>query len=113
MYLVEDKRHGSTYLIFTWEDPRTAGYRGPVIEGASLDYDMKVHEWPNGSERPDACPGRLKNDPRSYKVFKYRSQLKQQQEYEPVDGTLGVFLSWKDYVKIHLNPPEPDETADE
>lgn len=36
MFLVEDKRDGATYLVFTWKNPKNDGYAGPVIEGADL-----------------------------------------------------------------------------
>lgn len=113
MYLVEDNRHGATYLIFTGEDPRKAGYKGTVIDGVRLDYDMDaVHSWPDGSNMPDACTGRARNNPKFYKVFKYRSEL-HPEEFEFVDGSLGVFGSWNDYVKFHLVPPDPVQTDDE
>ena len=114
MYLVKDIRHGSIFLVFTEEDPRNAGYKGEVIEDVCLDYDMAhVHSWPDGSERPIACPARSRKDPKEYKVFKYRSELQQQQDYEAVEGMLCVFGSWVDYVKFHLVPPDPVQTEDE
>src|SRR5947209_2826741 len=62
VFLVEDKRHGTTYLVFTWEDPRKDGYSGAVIDDVSLDYDMEaVHSWPNGHPRPEACVGQNAN----------------------------------------------------
>ena len=83
VYLVKDIRHGSTFLVFTWEDPKNAGYKGAVIEDVGLDYDMDhVHRWPDGSQRPEACLARSLKDPKVYKVFKYRSELQQQAEYE-------------------------------
>ena len=45
MFLVEDKPCGN--LVFTWEDPRKAGYTGQVVEGVDLDYRMEVvHDRP-------------------------------------------------------------------
>ena len=112
MFLVEDQRHGTTNLVFTWEDPRKAGYQAKVIEGAILDYDMQaVHSWPDGSEMPEVCVGRAPDNPNHYKVFKYRSEL-QSARFQPVPGTALPFGSWRDYVKVQLLPPDPDRTDD-
>ncbi|HYT93680.1 MAG TPA: hypothetical protein VEL76_33485 [Gemmataceae bacterium] len=101
MFLVKDTRHGATYLVFTWNDPRKDGYKGNVIEGVSLDYDMEaVHSWPDGEARPEACVGRKPDKPKHYKVFKYRSD-RRAAGYQPVAGTAVVFGSWSDYVKLH------------
>ena len=112
MFLVEDRRHGTTYLVFTSEDPRKDGYKGQVIDGVSLDYDLSaVHSWPKGQARPEACVGRDADNPKHYKVFKYSSE-RQSAEYQPVAGTPLVFVSWPEYVK--LNPyPEDLEKLDE
>ena len=101
MFLVEDKRHGITTLVFTWEDPRSGGYRGDVVEGVTLDYDMEsVHYWPDGDPRPEACVGRAPNNLKHYKVFKYDSE-RQSAGYEPVAGQAAVFGIWKDYLKLY------------
>ena len=110
MFLVEDKQHGVTHLVFTWEDPRKAGYRGTVIEEVSLDYDMeKIHSWPDGEEAPEACVGRERDNPKHYKVFKYCPEVVQA-GYEPVAGDAVVFGKWADYVRLRLKPPDPEET---
>jgi len=93
MFLVKDPRNGMTNLVFTWEDPRRVGYGGSVDEGVTLDYDIEaVHSWPEGSPMPEACVGRDPQDPKSYKVFKYSSEL-QSEGYEPVSGAAEVFGS--------------------
>jgi hypothetical protein len=100
MYLVEDRRNSTTHLVFTWDDPRKAGYQAEVIEGVTLDYDVEaVHCWPDGQERPDACVGRSPENPRHYRVFRYSRDL-QAEGYEPVAGTAVVFGAWKDYLKL-------------
>ena len=69
MFLVEDQRGGTTYLVFTYEDPRKDEYTGPVTERVTLDYDMEtVHSWSDGHARPEACVGRSKDDPKHYQV---------------------------------------------
>lgn len=113
MFLVEDKRHGVTHLVFTWEDPRTAGYKGNVLESVTLDYDMEaIHSWPDRNTRPEACVGRAPDNPNHFKVFKYSSE-RHAAGYQPVAGTAVVFGSWQDYVQLHLLPPDPDQTPDE
>lgn len=113
MFLVEDRRARSTYLVFTGEDPRKDGYTGHVIEGVRLDYDMEqVHSWPDGHARPEASVGRAPDDSKHYKVFKYIRD-RQAAGYQQVTGTPVVFGSWADYLNIHLNPPHPEQTADE
>jgi hypothetical protein len=113
MYLVVDARHGICYLVFTWEDPRKAGYVGQILDDVTLDYDMgAVHHWPDGTEMPEEAVGRSPNDPKRYQVFRYKKD-RQQAGYEPVEGTPVVFGSWKDYVKLRLVPPDPEQTDDE
>src|SRR5947209_4865284 len=113
MFLVVDKRHGATYLIFTWEDPRNGGYKGDVLEGVTLDYDMEaVHSWPDGEDSPEACVGQAPDNPKHFKVFKY-SRERQSAAYKPVSGMVAVFGSWHDYAKLHLVPPDPEQTDDE
>ena len=113
VYLVEDNRHGATYLVFTWEDPRKAGCKGRVVEDVTLDYDMEaVHSWPDGQAMPEACVGRAPDHSKHYKVFKYSRELTSE-GYEPVVGNPVVFGSWKEYVEIHLIPPDPEQTDDQ
>lgn len=113
MYRLEDHRHGAIYQVFTWDDPRRAGYKGSAVEeGVTLDYDMeKVHTWADGEPSPDECLGRSPNDPKHYKVFKYCPE-RRQEGFEPLPGTVVVFGSWSDYTKLHLIPPDPNETDD-
>jgi hypothetical protein len=112
MFLVEDKRHGTTYLVFTWEDPRKGGYKGNVIENVTLDYEMeRVHRWPHGSDAPKPCVGRALDNPNHYKVFR-NSDERKTAGYEPIDGTAIVFGSWQEYVGLHLVPPDPEQTDD-
>ncbi len=113
MFLVEDKRHGSTHLVFTWDDPRKDGYKGDVADDVSLDYDMRaVHSWPDGQDVPEACVGRATDNPKLFKVFRYRSDL-QSVGFQPVAGMALVFGSWREYVKLRLDPPDPVQTPDE
>jgi hypothetical protein len=113
MFLVRDQRHGATYLVFTWEDPRKDGYTGNVEEGVTLNYDMPaVDSWPDGADRPQACVGRARDNPNHYQVFKY-ARDRQAAGYEPVNGTAVVFSSWCDYARLHLEPPDPEHTSDE
>src|SRR5438552_3032243 len=100
MFLVEDNRDGATYVVFTWKNPRKDGYAGNVTEGVGLDYDMEeVHSWADGEDCPEAVVGRANDDPKRYKVFKYRREL-QSAGYQPVPGTAVVFSSWADYLKV-------------
>jgi len=113
MFLVEDRRFGATYLVFTWEDPRKHGFTGDVIEDVDLAYDMQeVHRWLDGDPQPEACVGRDPDDRRHYKVFKYCKD-RESAGYEPVDGTAEVFGSWSDYVRLSLTPPDPRQTDDQ
>jgi hypothetical protein len=112
MFLVQDRRFGTTNLVFLGEDPRKDGYAGSVIEGVTLDYDMEaVHSWSEGQARPEACVGRAMEHPKHYKIFRYRKDL-QAAGYEPVSGTLSLFGSWSDYLKFKLDPPNPEHIDD-
>lgn len=54
MFLVKDRRLGMNNYVFTHMAPRTEGYRGDVIEGVTLDYDMNaIHHWPDGLPAPN------------------------------------------------------------
>jgi hypothetical protein len=109
VFLVEDKRHGMTNLVFTWEDPRRVGYKGNVVEGVSLDYDMEaVHSWPDGHASPEACVGRDPDNPSHYKVFRYGSD-RHEARFQPVQGTAAVFGSWRDYLKLYHAEDLPEE----
>jgi hypothetical protein len=109
VFLVEDKRLGTTNLVFTWENPQRAGYQGKIIEGVALDYNMEVgHGWSDGQSRPMPSLGRDPNKPKSYKVFKDGRELLSA-GYEPVPGTPVVFGSWKDYLKLYGAEDLPDE----
>ena len=109
MFLVQDKRHGTTNLVFTWEDPRKAGYQGTVLDGVRLEYDMEaVHSWPDGQSLPEAAVGRSPDDPKLYRVFRYRTD-RQAAGFESVEGTAIVVGSWRDYVKLRLVPPDPEQ----
>jgi hypothetical protein len=113
MFLVKDQRYETTYLVFTWEDPRENGFRGDVVEGVSLDYNMEaVHRWQDGRPCPEVCVGRAKNDPKHYQVFRYSSD-REAAGYEQVPGMPLVFGSWSDYIRVRLNPPDPEQTDDE
>jgi len=108
--LAEDNRPDATiYLVYTWEDPRKAGYEGRVVADVTLDYDIEaVHSWPDGTDPPEACVGRSPHDPKHFKVFRHRREL-QSARYQPVPGAAVVFGSWKDYLKL-LHPEDlPDE----
>jgi hypothetical protein len=112
MFLVMDDRFGVTYLVFTWEDPRREGYRGPVTEGVSLDYNLEaVHAWPDGHDRPEACVGRAPDNPSLYKVFRYARDLRAA-GYQPVPGTAVVLGSWSEYARLLQRPPDPEQTED-
>ncbi|MFO0969058.1 MAG: hypothetical protein U0793_26185 [Gemmataceae bacterium] len=113
VFRVEEKRHGVVYQVFTVEDPRRAGYKGNVEEGVTLDYDLNaVHSWPDGACMPEACLGRAPDNPKHYKVFKYARE-REAAAYEAIPGTTAPFGSWKDYARLHLIPPDPDQTDEE
>jgi hypothetical protein len=113
MFFVKDERDGVTYLVYTLEDPRKEGYRGQVAEGVRLDYDAEaVYTWEEGQERPEVCVGREPTSPNHHKVFKYGKEL-QAEGYQPVPGTPVVFGSWSEYTRLHLIPPDPEQTDDE
>lgn len=109
MFLVEDHRQGMTYLVFTWGDPRQAGFKGTAVEGVTLDWDMDyTSSWPDGADCPEVCVGRNPNNSKHYKVFKYPRELRQA-GFEPVAGEPVFFGSWSDYLKLWA----PDQLSDE
>ena len=104
MFLVEDKPS----LVFTWEDPRKAGYKGSVVEDVALEYNVDdVDSWPDGDACPETCVGLDPEKPKHYKVFKYRNELRRAQ-YQPVEGNV-VVLDWSDYLRLR----HPDQLGEE
>ena len=113
MFLVKDTLYGTTYLVFTWKDPRQDGFTGQVDEDVELDYDMEaVHRWPEGGKRPAKCTGRDPNNPKRYKVFRSADDCKAE-GYVAIPGDTVVFGSWADYVRLHLDPPNPLKLKEE
>jgi hypothetical protein len=113
MFFVEDTRHGTTYLVFTWQDPRLDGFQGNVTEDVRLDYDMEtVHQWHDGESPPEPCVGRSLRDASHFKVFRSISELTAA-GFERVPGDPVVFGRWSEYTRLRLEPPDPDETNDE
>jgi len=113
MFLVKHKLYGTTYLVFTWEDPRKDGFAGPVDEDVELEYDMvAVHRWPEGGKRPEKHTGRDPTNPRRYKVFRSADECRAE-GYITVPGDTVVFGSWSDYARLHLDPPNPLELKEE
>jgi hypothetical protein len=113
MFLVEDARLGTPFLVFTWRDPRDDGYTGRLNENVILDNDSEtVPSWPDGAARPDACLGQAPDDAKHYKVFKYESD-RRQAGFHPIAEPFAVFLSWSDYDRFRLIPPDPEQTPDE
>ena len=113
MFRVDERRRGVIHQVFTWADPRKDGFRGECEDGVRLDLDPEVvYSWPEGETRPEACLGRAPDDPKQYKVFRYKKDL-ESQGYEPLSGSTLVFGSWADYLKIRRLPPDPEQTKDE
>jgi len=112
MFRVFDQK--SETQVFMVEDPRRAGFRGDVEEGVSLEYNTEeTFLWPEGADIPDPCVGRSRENSKHYKVFKYQQDL-HGAEYEFVShGVPFVTVSWRDYVRLRLNPPGPEQIDEE
>ena len=110
MFLVKDRRLGMDNYVFTRTDPRTEGYKGDVIEGVTLDYNMNaIHLWPDGQPRPKPQLGRDPKTPTHYKVFKFPEEL-HAAGFEFVHFNTPFFAySWSDYRKNYY--PVPEEYA--
>jgi len=99
MFLVEHQQSGFTHLVFLTADPRADGYKGPLTEGVSLDYDMmEIPRWSEGQPTPNCVVGMSRSDPKKYKVFKYRNEL-EDAGYDAVAGSACPAHSWSDYTK--------------
>jgi hypothetical protein len=111
MYLIKDRRLGRDYFIFTQEDPRKEGYKGDVVDGVILDYDMNaIHLWPDGEPRPEPRLGRDPTNQRHYKVFKFPHEL-QAAGFELVDYNTPILAySWEDYREMFPVPAELAKT---
>lgn len=111
MFLVKDRRLGMDKYVFTQMDPRAEGYKGDVIEGVALKYDIEaIHNWPDGENRPNPQLGRDPNNTKLYKVFKFPEEL-QAAGFEFVYSNRPFFAySWSDYRKQYY--PIPAEYAE-
>ena len=105
VYLTEDHRNGTTTHVFTFENPRQAGYQVPA-KPVDLEYDMAVHEWPEGADRPLPVLGRAKmrvaSDPLPiYKVFgNERACRDEGYELQPDGMNFVVIDSWLAYLRL-------------
>jgi hypothetical protein len=103
LYLVKDDRDGRTIHVFTFEKPRQAGYPGPATP-VDLEYDMAVHEWPEGTEAPAPVLGNAKAEGPSrafprYEVFRNERACREN-GYEPLEGEFVVIDSWFAYLRL-------------
>lgn len=110
MFLVEDQRPGIHNFVFTQLDPRLDGFKGPVIEGVSLDYDiLSITSWPDGRPSPQPQLGRDPANPKHYKVFKYPKELHDLGFEFVHDNSPIVVYSWHEFRKMI---PMPNEIAE-
>jgi hypothetical protein len=111
MYLIEKRRIGRLYHIFTVLDPRKQQYDGPVDANVDLEYDQAVHLWPDGTDRPSPVLARDPNNKKQYKVFKFPHDA-QAAGYEIVDFTAPfVAYSWLQFEQLF--PPLEKRSEEE
>jgi hypothetical protein len=110
MFLVKDRRFGIDTDIFLHTDPRNEGYKGDVIEGVELDYDMNaIHRWPQGDRRPEPRLGRDPKNDKRYKVFRSPEDLAAA-AYELVNvNTPIIDDTWLNYRRKYN--PDPNDLA--
>lgn len=46
-----------------------------IEDGAWVDIPPNVHAWPPGTNAPEQVLCRLRQDPKHYKLFKYRDEI--------------------------------------
>jgi hypothetical protein len=113
MFLVKDERFRTPWLVFTYKDPRKDGYKGSVEDGVTRDYDRSlVDTWKDGEDLPENAVGKDPANPKHYKIFWYTRDL-QTAGYTLVPGMAFTFASWLDYLKLRLDPPNPDQIDEE
>ena len=114
MFLIPTTRFGKTWLVFTHEDPRKAGFKGTVEDGVTLEYDIaSPSSQPNGQHAPEvSVVGRAAQNSKHYRVFKNRAAL-DESTFAPVPGSPTTFLSWHDYVRLQLDPPDFEQLDEE
>jgi hypothetical protein len=112
MFLTKDRRFGRDNFVFMQTDPRAQGYKGEVVEGVTLDFDMnQIHLWPDGQPQPNPRLGRDPKDPKHYRVFNFPIDL-HSAGFEVIhEGVPFVVYSWSDYRKSYY--PVPEEYAKE
>jgi hypothetical protein len=109
-YLVKDRRLGMENYVFTQADPRHDGYKGEVIEGVTLDYNMnEIHFWQEGQSRPEPQIGADPSNSKHYKVFKSPAELQAAGFVLVHTNRPFVAYSWSEYRKQYY--PLPEEFA--
>jgi hypothetical protein len=67
-------------FVFTFDDPRSNGYGGPLTENVSLELPADVqnlldlYEWPLGSDSPHPFVARHRDSHFRYKIFRDRRE---------------------------------------
>jgi hypothetical protein len=94
-YLVQDPE--ASCFVFTVEDPRQDGFRGPVREGVTLVIPPDLHTIPPGVTAPHPCVAVSEQDATQYRVFKYRNECRAA-GYRPLSELYTVQPSWTAYL---------------
>jgi hypothetical protein len=93
-YLTQDPE--TCCYVFTEEDPRPEGARGPVQEGVHLVIPPDLGEWPVGVTAPQPCLAASEEDGTQYRVFKYRNECRPA-GFRPLSELYAVHHSWSEY----------------
>ena len=94
-------------IVFS-ADPMPDHLRGELLgemgatigEGVKLEIPEDVHEWPSGADRPEDVLAVARDEPRHFRVFKYRREIDQAQ-YEPTGMNYAVVPSWEGFLKAY------------
>jgi hypothetical protein len=86
-----------------------------VEEGAWVEVPTNVNAWPEGARRPETVLCRSREDPKHYKLFKYRNEIEGTEWEETGLNFGGTFskTSWERFAKslpslmaLHAIPDE-------
>jgi hypothetical protein len=104
-------------VFFLNEIPENPDGSLEIEEGAWVEVPMNVAAWPEGARRPESVLCRSTEDPKHYKIYKYRNEIEGTEWEETGLNFGGTFSkdSWEDFARrlgavraLHTVPDHDD-----
>jgi hypothetical protein len=93
--------HGTQSIYFLTETPDNPDGLLEIDPGAWVEVPMNVLWWPEGARRPESVLCRSTEDPKYYKIFKYRNEIEGTEWEEAGLSFGGTFSkdSWREFAE--------------